>query len=1025
MNDCEDCRMSFVPGANLVECLMRVERCQWVEPIGNRNYCSHPSAMNVARSAQLTVGKKKKYQLDSKLPRKSVRGITLLSNHPSPVLSQAEPESKWAVCLLNATTDLAYFVDKNGYILFWNAALEEYCGLSPEKIKLRPFSDFIFDQDRQLLLDDIIQIFENGNHDNVYRFVGSDGLVTPFYCNANALYNEQGEPEGFVGIGRNICEQLKIQEKLTQSSELLRESQDIAGVGSYVLDVHTGHWESSKLLNKLFGIDKSYKRTVQSWAELIHPEDRDMLVDYFTKEVLGNRKPFNNEYRIIRPSDNAVRWVHGLGRLEFDSQSRPLKMLGTIQDITDRKIAELQLKESELKFQTLADFGKALIWTSGTDKLCDYFNKVWLEFTGRTIEQEIGNGWTEGVHRDDLLHCFDIYVAAFDRRESFGMDYRLRRHDGEFRWIRDEGCPRYNTKGEFIGYIGYCLDITERKLTEAELRIAAIAFESQAGMLVTNAKAEILRVNQAFSKITGYSSEDLIGKNPRILHSGRHDSFFYKTMWENIINTNSWEGEVWNRRKNGEIYPEHLIITAVKNEIGNVTNYVATLTDITLSRNAADEIRHLAFYDVLTRLPNRKLLLDRLQQAFASSMRSNKECALLFIDLDNFKALNDTLGHDVGDLLLQQVAQRLESCVREGDTVARLGGDEFVVMLEDLSESSLEAAAQTEAIGNKVLVSLRQPYQLASHSYHNSPSIGATLFKGQLQSVEEIIKQADIAMYQAKKAGRNTMRFFDPEMQETINARAALEVELRQALANQQLQMYYQVQVDNAHRPTGSEALIRWIHPKRGMLYPNQFIPLAEETGLILHIGQWVLKTACSQLAEWSNQPDLAHLTISVNVSALQFQQDDFADRVMGLLEQTGVNPRRLKLELTESMLIHNVEGIIAKMQRLKAVGVSFSLDDFGTGYSSLSYLSRLPLDQLKIDRSFVMNLEFDADSVAICAATISMAHSLKLKVVAEGVENETQSYILNSVHRCDAMQGYLFGEPVPIEQFETLVRLG
>src|SRR5208282_876727 len=341
-------------------------------------------------------------------------------------------------------------------------------------------------------------------------------------------------------------------------------------------------------------------------------------------------------------------------------------------------------------------------------------------------------------------------------------------------------------------------DVTVRKRAESELRIAATAFESHEGMTITDANGTILRVNNAFTEITGYSAEEVIGKNPRMLSSGKHDKAFYSDMWECINRTGIWDGEIWNKRKNGEVYPEYLTITAVKNPEGIVANYVATLTDITLSREAADEIKHLAFYDTLTRLPNRRLLLDRLQQALSSSSRSGRVGALLFIDLDDFKALNDTLGHDMGDLLLKQVAQRLESCVREGDTVARLGGDEFVVMLEDLSEHAFDAASQTEAIGEKILATINQPYQLAEHTYRNSSSIGITLFNNNLQTVSELMKQADIAMYQSKKAGRNTLRFFDREMQETVNTRAALEGELRKAIDNHEFQLYYQIQVDGS-----------------------------------------------------------------------------------------------------------------------------------------------------------------------------------------------------------------------------------
>jgi diguanylate cyclase (GGDEF)-like protein/PAS domain S-box-containing protein len=571
---------------------------------------------------------------------------------------------------------------------------------------------------------------------------------------------------------------------------------------------------------------------------------------------------------------------------------------------------------------------------------------------------------------------------------------------------------------------GILIDITKRKEAEAELRIAATAFETHEGMIITDANGTILRINHAFTEITGYTAEEVIGKNPRLLSSGMHDRAFYAAMWECINKTGVWEGEIWNKRKTGAAYPEFLTITAVKNSAGKVTHYVSTLTDITLSKKAEDEIKHLAFYDPLTRLPNRRLLMDRLQKSLYSSSRSGRVGALLFIDLDDFKALNDTLGHDMGDLLLQQVAQRLESCVREGDTVARLGGDEFMVMLEDLSYQTFDAASQTEAIGGKILATLNQSYQLAEHTYRNSSSIGITLFKDNQQSVGELMKQADIAMYQSKKAGRNVLRFFDMEMQETVNARAALEGELHHALEKNQFQLHYQIQVDSNRRPLGAEALIRWVHPLRGMVPPAEFIPLAEDTGLILPIGKWVLNTACAQLRAWQQNDLTRNLTLSVNVSAKQFHEAAFVEEIKTAVQYHSINPMQLKLEPTESVLLGNIDETVATMKQLKDIGVQFSLDDFGTGYSSLQYLKKLPLNQLKIDQSFVRDLVSDNNDQAIMRTIIAMAQSLNLEVIAEGVETEEQQQILQH-SGCNHFQGYLFGKPVPIGDFEKQLQQG
>jgi diguanylate cyclase (GGDEF)-like protein/PAS domain S-box-containing protein len=567
-------------------------------------------------------------------------------------------------------------------------------------------------------------------------------------------------------------------------------------------------------------------------------------------------------------------------------------------------------------------------------------------------------------------------------------------------------------------------DITERKSAETELRIAAKAFQSQEGMIVTDAKGVILRVNQAFIDTTGYSADEAVGQTPRLLKSGRHNTDFYRNMWEIIDRTGGWQGEIWDRRKNGDVYLKWLTISAVKGDDGAVSHYIGTHYDITERKKAEEKITELAFFDQLTGLPNRTLLLDRLRQTMTASGRSESHGALLFIDLDNFKTLNDTLGHDIGDQLLKQVAQRLTLCVREGDTVARLGGDEFVVILASLGFSEVDAATATEVVGEKILTTLAEIYQLKHLSHRSTASIGATLFKGLLISIDDLMKQADLTMYKAKAAGRNTLRFFDPAMEVAVKERAALEEDLRRAMVEKQFSLHYQAQVLGDGRVTGAEALLRWRHPQRGLVPPNEFIPLAEETGVILPLGHWVLETACTQLARWAGRPEQAHLTLAVNVSVHQFRQPDFVKQVLAVIKSTGADPRQLKLELTESLLVDNVEEIIEKMFALKAKGVGFSLDDFGTGYSSLSYLKRLPLDQLKIDRSFVRDVLIDPNDAAIAKTIVALAQSLGLGVIAEGVESAAQRDFLAS-SGCHAYQGYFFSRPLPLEDFEAFVRPG
>jgi diguanylate cyclase (GGDEF)-like protein len=441
--------------------------------------------------------------------------------------------------------------------------------------------------------------------------------------------------------------------------------------------------------------------------------------------------------------------------------------------------------------------------------------------------------------------------------------------------------------------------------------------------------------------------------------------------------------------------------------------------DIARHKEAEDKIQHLAYYDLLTNLPNRRLLIDRLEHSLAVIARHKNHGAILFIDLDHFKTLNDTKGHSIGDLLLVEVAKRLQTCVRDGDTLARLGGDEFVVILEDLNEDAAQAAVQVEAVCSKIISAVSQPYHLDSYLYHSSASVGVCMFNNQQITVDELLKRADIAMYQAKSAGRNTLSFYDPAMQAALQTRAALEHDLRLAIEENQFKLYYQMQVDDAGKIHGAEVLIRWLHPKKGLIPPLQFIPLAEETGLILQIGEWVLKTACAQIKAWENNPITAHLQIAVNVSASQFHDPDFVKRVMEMIQSYAIQSDRLKLELTESLVLDNVEEAIIKMQMLKEIGVRFSMDDFGTGFSSLYYLTKLPLDQLKIDQTFVRNVCVNNRDAVVVQTIIGMAHNLGMEVIAEGVELEEQRKFLEQ-HQCHLYQGYLFSKPLPLEEFES-----
>ncbi|WGS54075.1 EAL domain-containing protein [Paraburkholderia sp. D15] len=682
-----------------------------------------------------------------------------------------------------------------------------------------------------------------------------------------------------------------------------------------------------------------------------------------------------------------------------------------------------ELRENEEKFRAIADCTVNWEVWWGTDSKPRWINSSVAKYIGFSVDECMAMPDFAGtvIHPADLPRVMPELQRGLRGYRGDDLEFRCVRKDGTLVWLSVSWVPISDSHGDCIGVRTSGRDITERKQAEAELRIAAVAFDSMEPMMITDFGARILRVNSAFTECTGYSAAEIVGKTPQVLRSDRHDAAFYRKMWESIHRSGGWQGEIWDRRKNGEVYPKWLTISAVMGENGIVSHYVCTHHDITERKIAEERIKELAFYDALTRLPNRTLLLERLKQAMTASARSDACGALLFIDLDHFKTLNDTLGHDKGDLLLQQVAHRLAVSVRATDTVARVGGDEFVMVLSNLHADPCQAAKETEALGEKILAMLGDPYQLGEVEYRSTASVGATVFQGHQASIDELLKQADLAMYKSKERGRNAVRLFDPEMQTVVMARAALDAGLRTAIEENQFLLHYEAQID-ASRITGVEALVRWRHPQRGIVMPADFIPVAEESGLILALGSWVLEAACVQLARWAAHPEMAHLTVAVNVSAQQFREPDFVDKVLAIIERTGARPERLKLELTESVLVDNVQDIIEKMTALKATGVVFSLDDFGIGYSSLSYLKRLPLDQLKIDRSFVRDVLVDPNDAVIARTIVALAHSLGLGVIAEGVETEAQRDFLATAG-CHAYQGYYFCRPLPAEEFEAVLR--
>ncbi len=700
-------------------------------------------------------------------------------------------------------------------------------------------------------------------------------------------------------------------------------------------------------------------------------------------------------------------------------------------DITREKGDAERIRQNKQRLAAVIDGARIATWEWNVQTGEAVFNERWATMLGYTLDELAPHHvdrWKGLLHPDDLIEAEALLAQHFaGKRSDYETQCRMRHKDGHWVWVNTRGrVTTWTPEGRPHLMFGTQIDISAQQ--QARIALQEQADYTQAvldnivdGLITIDQRGLIVSFNPAAEQIFGYTAAEVVGQNVKMLmpspHREAHDGYLRDYVDNGHSRIIGVGRELRGQRRNGHLFPIELAVSQVTR--GGVPMFVGLVRDITRRKAAEQEIERLAFYDPLTQLPNRRLLMDRLQHAMSTSKRNRRYGALLFMDLDNFKNLNDTAGHAVGDQLLRQVAERLVSTLREGDTIARLGGDEFVVIVEGLHEDAEQAATRAESVVEKIHQALSQRYRLGDRDYLNSPSIGVTLFIDHEHSLDDLLKQADLAMYQAKSAGRNTFRFFDPQMQAKLMARTQMEADLRSAVSESQFQLYYQPQVDHLGRTTGAEALIRWPHPQRGMVPPNLFIPVAEEMGLIVPIGLWVLETACQVLLDWSREAETADLTLAINISARQFRQADFVDQVKAVLARTGARPERLKLELTESMLVSNVADIIAKMSALKDIGVSFSLDDFGTGYSSLSYLKRLPLDQLKIDQSFVREICHNPNDAAIARTIVALGHSMGMGVIAEGVEDEAQRAKLGSIG-CLAYQGYLFGRPVPLSEWST-----
>lgn len=753
------------------------------------------------------------------------------------------------------------------------------------------------------------------------------------------------------------------------------------------------------------------------FINLIHPSERKRVGEIQKKRLAGEDVP--GRYESIMLAKNGYPMpVEISAALYRDGSDR---VVALVVNISERKQAEAELAQSQQDYRELVESVQAIMWRAHPGGAFTFVSQEAEALLGYPLAEwtESPTFWMDIIHPDDRDWVVEYCVTESAKLKSHIFDYRLIASDGRVVWVQDivKVIPnKAKTRPQEL--VGVMLDITARKEAEAGLRLSRQVFDNTAeGILITDAYFNVLEVNQAYLNITGYSRDEVIGEKPMVMSTGLHNQQHYDEIWQALREEGKWVGEIWNRRKNGESYPEWLSISAVTDSKKAVQNYVAVFTDITLRKQSEERLQFLANHDALTHLPNRMLLQERIEQGLLRVRRSHGKLAVLFIDLDRFKVINDTLGHQAGDMLLQEAARRLKDCLRVSDTVARQGGDEFVVLVEDFADTQY-----LTAVASKIMNVLAQPFILLNQELYISASIGISVYPEDGLDLFSLLKNADVAMYRAKESGKNTFHFYAAESNVHSMERLALENSLRRALERKEFVLHYQAKTNlRTGKIIGAEALLRWQHPELGLIKPAEFISLAEETGLIIPIGAWVLEQACREAFNWRKATGQS-IRVGVNLSARQFREDGLRQTIADALMQSGLTVDCLELEITESMIMQNAERATDLLEHFREMGAHVLIDDFGTGYSSLGYLKNFPIDSLKIDRSFVRDIPQDSDDMAITQAIIALARSLNIKVVAEGVENREQLKFLHS-QGCDLMQGYIFSMPLPADEFLELLK--
>jgi len=932
---------------------------------------------------------------------------------------QAEAERARVQAILDEAADFIGSADLDGRILYLNLAARRLFGIAPGQDVTRLHISQLHPPHALQLVTGvgIPSALRTGLWAGETALRPAGGGEIPVSQLIIAHRSTSGPVEYLSTIMRDLSEQKRAEQALREREQRLRMAQQVGNLGSWERDLLRNTLTWSEQMFRLTGRDPArFEVTRAKWLEMVHPDDVAGLLAMVDDAVAG-RRPFALDHRIRLP-DGSVRYVHERAEVVRDETGRPVQLVGTMQDITERKQAEEALRSSEQRFRRLVESAHVIPWAASEDLRVTYVGPQSVKLLGYPVEQWYEDGfWRRSVHPDDLDLVLGEYRGALQEGRDTELEHRLLTADGRTVWLRNLVSVVPGEAGSARLY-GYLFDISEEKRAEEQLRLAGEVFQgSGEAIVITDSDLRIVSVNPAFTTITGYTAAEAVGQRLYSLSTGVRSQERDSEIWERVWQQGHWQGEVWDRRQNGDVYPKWVSVSVVRDINGKPLNYIEIFSDISERKAREETVRHLAHHDFLTDLPNRVLLNDRIAQAISHAGRTRTQVAVLFLDLDRFKTVNDSLGHSVGDKLLQEVARRLRGNIRSSDTVSRQGGDEFVVVMPDATD-----AADVARAAQKLLDAVSEVYSIDGHELITTPSIGISVYPHDGHDVETLLKNADAAMYHAKESGRNNYQFFTQDMNTRALERLSLERSLRRAIERGELRLQYQPQYDvRTGRIVGVEALTRWEHPDLGLLPPGRFMPFAEETGLVVPLGEWVLREACNQNRTWQNQ-GLTAVRVAVNISALQFRYAGFAKLVQKALAESGLEPRWLELEMTESVIMQDAERVIESLEQLKGLGVEFAIDDFGTGYSSLSYLKRFPINRLKIDQSFVRDITSDRDDAAITGAIIGLTGNLGLHTVAEGVETVEQLRFLEQ-HGCDEVQGFLFSKPLMPQECAVVMR--